>query len=364
QASNSSNFSHQNMAQPGMRPQDYYHGQFEQQSDHNINKVQQQINNESSEQMCKEIMERYIKEYKGVIDFENPTACSPCYHVWLGDSDGLRYHLQNKNDVNNLYHFGGSKNHLVLIASEHCDGEKMIEIFNILKEFGADFNVTSKEKCTALHNLVLKSKLSIQNDLESIKTIISFLVDNRCNINARDFSKRTILINCLSKKYNAVNDISIIDLLLKKGADPNISCEFTLPEPYFAPNALFIAIKNKWPNEVLDLLLNHGANIDQLDKNGYHLLLWTVMDKKDKNNKKNKESKDEMKPCAMDWVLEHSYEASDPKNLGAAEKYISRNPFSTKRRIFARWKNRSPEYRQRVKEICEQREQRNKNLKK
>ncbi|CAG8790683.1 5339_t:CDS:1, partial [Gigaspora rosea] len=116
------------------------------------------------------------------------------------------------------------------------------------------------------------------------------------------------------------------------------------PEHYFAPNALFIAIKNKWPSEVLDFLLNYGANIDQLDNDGNHLLLWTVMNK-DKNKKnKNKESKDDIKPNAIDWVLEHSYIASDPDILRAAEKYVAM--FSKQKKIINRWKN-APKDRQR-----------------
>ncbi|CAG8501840.1 20381_t:CDS:2 [Gigaspora margarita] len=344
--------------QQEMNKQGYYHEQSEQQSDQ-INQNQQQINKKSPEQMCKETLEKYINEHQNVQNFKEPTACNSCYHVWLGDSDGLRFHLQNKEDVNGLYHFSSSESHLVLIASEHCRGEEMIKMLKVLKEFGADFNVTSKNSKTALHYLFLNHRVSTHKGSKSLKTIISFLVDNGCDINALDSSKRTLLVNYLNKKYSGEFDISIIELLLKKGANPNIPCEITFPECYFAPNALFIAIKNKWPFEVLDFLLNYGANIDQLDNDGNHLLLWTVMDRNDKKNK-NKESKDEMKPNSIDWVLEHSYKASEPDILKAAEKHVPM--FSRQKNIIKRWRN-APKERQRVKENCEQRGQK-KNFKK
>ncbi|CAG8821337.1 13363_t:CDS:1, partial [Gigaspora rosea] len=210
--------------QPEMHNQGYYHGQSEQQSDQ-INQNQQQINKKSPEQICKEVLEKYIIEHQNVQNYKEPTSCNSCYHIWLGDSDGLRYHLQNKEnkeDVNGSYHFSSSESHLVLIASEHCRGEEMIKIFKVLKEFGADFNLTSKNAKTALHYLFLNHRVSTHKGSKSMKTIINFLVDNGCDINALDSSKRTLLVNYLSKKYSGEFDISIIELLLKKGANPNI----------------------------------------------------------------------------------------------------------------------------------------------
>ncbi|CAG8754011.1 19490_t:CDS:1, partial [Racocetra fulgida] len=396
QDSNSSNFIHKNVAQTEVIPPSY-HVQFEQPTGQNINQnkaqtgfiphvhsqahsqahsqshlygrfdqptgqnmIQNQQNQhqiinqtiqKSPDEMCQELLKKYINEYNGVINFQEPTTCNPCYHVGLGDFDGLRYHLQSGiDDVDKLYHFGGSEKYLVLIASEHCNGEAMIKIFNVLKEFGANFNVVCGDtKQTALHYLPLNSKLSEEKNCKNIKDAISFLVDNGCDINAIDkSSKRTILANYLIKRYKTKNYVSIIDLLLEKGANPNIPCGVTLPDRYFAPNALFIAIKNKWPIETLNSLLNHGANIDQLDEENNHLLIWTVMDKTDKKSKKDKESKDDIKYQSIDWVLEHSYLASEPDNLRAAEKYISK--FGERRNIITRWKKATPEDRQRVKD--------------
>ncbi|CAG8790851.1 22042_t:CDS:2, partial [Racocetra persica] len=197
QASNSSNFIHKNVAQTEVIPQSY-HGQFEQPTGQNINQnkaqtgfiphvysqthsqahpqshsygrfdqptgqnmIQNQQNQhqiinqtiqKSPDEMCQELLQKYINEYNGVINFQEPTTCNPCYHVGL---------------------------------EKNCN---------------------------------------------NIKAAISFLVDNGCDINAIDkSSKRTILANYLIKRYKTENYASIIDLLLEKGADPNIPCGVTLP---------------------------------------------------------------------------------------------------------------------------------------
>ncbi|CAG8448236.1 7321_t:CDS:2 [Acaulospora morrowiae] len=265
---------------------------------------------------CKEILERFTKEYQNIYGYEDPEKCNAGYHCIFGDEKGLIYHLNIDGNVDGAYKVIDMNEPLVLIAAKNCGGKKMINVFQRLKERNADFSVTSKLGKTAFH-LLLENKKLRKNIIEksatekfqnNIKKIIEFLAENNCDINAKDNSNRTILSYCLTESYHHQEHIPFISSLLKNNANPNIPVY--LPGKVHAPNALFLAIRYRWPVEVLKLLSIYGADKEKEDDDGNDLLLLTVAPEK---GKKQIES--------MIWVLENSRRATQDKNIKEARKH-------------------------------------------
>ncbi|CAG8461978.1 10473_t:CDS:2 [Acaulospora colombiana] len=253
---------------------------------------------------CQEIIERYNKEYENDHGYEIPDACNAGYHCGFGDERGLIYHLNIFGRANSAFKFGGNESlPLVLIAAKNCSGKKMITIFQCLKERNADFSVTSKSGKTAFH-LLIDNKQLRKNIAEKetaakfqahIKKIVEFLVDNKCDINAKDNSDRTILSYCLTERYNHKELIPFISSLLKHGANPNLPAYVMSTNGKFhAPNALFLAVEFCWPVEVLTLLSSYKTNKDEVNNDGKNLL--SLVGKGEKRKKQTDVSR---------WVLDN-----------------------------------------------------------
>ncbi|CAG8690107.1 26605_t:CDS:2 [Dentiscutata erythropus] len=290
-------------------------------------------------QQCCEVGERYKEEYGTSLGFEYTGECHASYHAGFGDVEGLRHHFACGANVDGIYRFINTVEHLVIIAAKYCNSRwKLIEIFKLLKEYNANFRyVSSNTGKTALHYLYentsftrdLNDHIGLQKFHTYMKEAIEVLVKNGCNINAMDNFRHTILSYYLSDRFRHKEYAPIIFFLLKKGANPNIPSRITGVSPYNAPNALFLAVKIGWPIEVLNGLLDYGAKGDIKDHHGENLLVLAAREKQS---------------ATIDWILETIPETSTSDFILAAMKLADKKD----RNKLSKWKGPEGESRRRL----------------
>ncbi|CAG8586533.1 15533_t:CDS:2, partial [Gigaspora margarita] len=335
---------------------------------------------------CKQILEKYEKYFK-----LKPTECKAGYHAGFGDIEGLKYHLSSCGEsITSTYEFGKTNDLLCVIIARYCDNIAMVEdIFKLLKLLrypSGQLNDPSKQpnlswnsvkyKKTVLHylsqnnNLISDIDINIfskdkkKHDVSEIKehkkkmetfhnhitSVIKFLVEDGCDINAKDDNERTVLGLYLNKTTFQVGFTKVIEVLLKNGANPNIniivrtknlnrksSSEINVSHMtsngsasnlrmaegcITLPNMLFLAIWNRWPTRVLDLLKEHGVDIntkyDNLDGLG-NLLMMCL--EKSKNGIGSQFPYKE----GLEWVLNNVPNICEKENLEAAKKLTDKN---------------------------------------
>ncbi|CAG8652846.1 20306_t:CDS:2 [Dentiscutata erythropus] len=280
-------------------------------------------------QRCHEVKERYEEEYGNLLG----------YHAGFGDIKGLRHHFTYGANVNGIFRFTNTMEHLVIIAAKYCNSRwKLIEIFKLLKEYNANFKYVSRSTGKiALHYLYenssftreLNDHIGLQKFHLYMKETIEFLVNNGCDINAKENFKHTILSYYLCDRFRHKEYAPIILFLLKKGANPNIPSGITAVSPYNAPNALFLAVKIGWPIEVLNGLLDYGAKGDIKDHHGENLLVLAAREKQS---------------AAIDLILETIPEASASDCIDFAMKLLDKKD----RNKLSKWKGPEGEIKRRL----------------
>ncbi|CAG8735504.1 12316_t:CDS:1, partial [Dentiscutata heterogama] len=161
---------------------------------------------------------------------------------------------------------------------------------------------------------------------------------------------RTVLELYLSKKNFHVGFTKVIEVLLKNGADPNVSANVRTTNInrrssskidvthktsnhgsssnlgaaegcIILPNMLFLAIWNRWPIRVLDLLKENGVDIDKEYGNLGDLgNLLKMCLQKSKSGRSQVNYTDGLR-----WVLDNVPKVCGKENLEAAKKDTEKN---------------------------------------
>lgn len=112
-----------------------------------------------------------------------------------------------------------------------------------LLQMGADVDAVDKNECTALHVAIIKKELNL----------VQLLMENNADVNKRGNKSRTALGWAVFRER-----ADIVKYLLEHGADVHLGAKY--------PLHLAITKGDKEScGEILKLLLEYGANIDQLD---------------------------------------------------------------------------------------------------
>ena len=139
---------------------------------------------------------------------------------------------------------------LLLAASQGAKGA-----IKVLVEAGADVNVKGPAEWSALHFAV------DQDDLE----VIGILCDGGADVNAMCKEHKTPLMLAVMKVWGKA-----VRVLLDKCADPNL-------RDLHGWSALHMAAESKETIEILQLLINNGAYVDELTNKGNTALALAVL---------------------------------------------------------------------------------------
>ena len=253
---------------------------------------------------CNDIMIKYTEEYQYTRDYYKSDKCHAGYHAGFGDVEGLRWHLYCDQNVHGTYNFSDMTDKLVLITAKFCKGESINDIFQCLKEYGANFNITTRiTRQTAFH-LLFYNITHLDRQHEVLFQAIKFLKEMGCDINEKDKYGKVVLSYYLEAIYLREGGAPIIEALLKNGADPNIPNN---GERFDAKTALFLAVKLKWPLIVLELIVKYGVDVKAVNKEGMNVLAVAT------------ESRDHN---IMDWMLDNIN--LDVDNITIAKKYAKK----------------------------------------
>ncbi|CAG8770212.1 34162_t:CDS:2, partial [Racocetra persica] len=330
---------------------------------------------------CAQILDKYAVINKG----EKPAKCHAGYHAGLGNIEGLKYHLSCGESITSTYEFKDTNDYLCIIVAKYCTDIKMVEeIFNLLRYPSGPLNdpnkqpnlswVSAKGQRTVLHYLSTNANLTSDIDISKekkktadadeisegqtklnrfhnhIKKVIEFLVHNKCDINAKDEKGYTVLSLYLAKTTFQAGFTKVVEILLNNGADPNVSltvkvkslskgssAKFEIPhttgnnestsnpgaaEGTTFPNMLYLAIWNRWPIRVLNLLKEHKVDIDTEYENLGNLCnLLNMCLPKSKNGKGSQVSYME----GLEWVLNNVPKVCSNENLIAVKKQTEKN---------------------------------------
>ncbi|CAG8450089.1 3263_t:CDS:2 [Ambispora gerdemannii] len=261
--------------------------------------------------ICKEICFKYKQALKRATI---PSECSPVYHCALGDTAGLKWHLNNANCTD-------AGRHLIATTAQYCPPSQIIPIFETLLEFNVEMKSQLDEKNhTAFHWLsenirLLEKSNSSDNEKNYFSDATQWLINKGLDINAKNIFGRTALswlvekqqpqavkimlqyeVNpniadengstplhrVLTYEYKVNNERfnrknrEVVILLLEKGAHAHIPINPSQPSSTRSfPNSLFLAIFRGWPNEILQLLIKHEANPLDL-KDGQDALHYAI----------------------------------------------------------------------------------------
>ncbi|QTF48925.1 putative ankyrin repeat protein [Acanthamoeba polyphaga mimivirus] len=184
-----------------------------------------------------------------------------------------------------------------LMSAIELNNFEMIKLF---LEHGADINVINKSGDSCLLKMFCHNRIQNQNDVEIIKllikyganvnfvnkyTVLSQAIDITSNFgpevvellleNGADpnyiYNNETVLLEILeeNKKITSNNDLLYISILLKYGANPNILDKH-------GNNTVLLAIKNKFPLEIINLLIDNSADINVINKYKMTALMYAV----------------------------------------------------------------------------------------
>ncbi|CAG8490008.1 5595_t:CDS:2 [Scutellospora calospora] len=316
--------------------------------------------------------------------------CHAGYHAELGDIEGIDYHLSNGygGGVNDIYKVKDLNDYLYIIVARYCDDIKKVEEIlylllrhynnynNQLKDPSKRHNLTWTSATggrTVLHCLAANdnlirgidiSKEGNENDKKKrdrfhshITKIIEFLVNNGCDINAKNDKGRTVLGLYLSKNFAIL--ARVIEILLKNGADPNVGVTVkhgslsrgssskidinSIPknknnnentnnpkEPdkrdLNFPNMLFLAIWYRCLPAVLDSLKNHNVDLDKGHENLNELNLLKMCLQKSQSGRPKRVDYRE----GLEWVLNNVPKVCGKANLEEVKKLTDKNTIERK----------------------------------
>ncbi|XP_044726615.1 serine/threonine-protein phosphatase 6 regulatory ankyrin repeat subunit B-like [Chrysoperla carnea] len=138
-----------------------------------------------------------------------------------------------------------------------CDAldNKHSEVAKLLLTSGSEVNSYQNSSNTPLHFAVKNG------DIDDQEEIIELLLKHKADVNAEDEDRITPLFHAIENK-----NLKITKLLLDNGANV---------KDY--PELLNIAVK-RGCTEIVELLLQHNADVNATDENGYTALLSTLSD--------------------------------------------------------------------------------------
>ncbi|CAG8660565.1 6342_t:CDS:2 [Funneliformis caledonium] len=281
---------------------------------------------------CDDTMTKYVEEFQNTRGYSKPTQCHAGYHAGIGDIEGLRWHLFYDKKVEGTYDFSDMTDKLVLITAKFCGRKSLNAMFLCLKEYGANFNVTTKKtEKTAFHllfdnfnlcNKITYAKEKLKRYHNVFIKAVNFLKEMGCNINAKDKDGYTILARYLGELFLHEERVPIIESLLNNGADPNISVSLNNWGEFDAKTALLLAVRNKWPTSVLELIVKHKVDVNAMNKENKNALSIAT---------ENKDHK------TMAWMLEHAN--FDHESIKIAKKFAGN--FTTKEsQLLKSWKKK------------------------
>ncbi|CAG8455405.1 15225_t:CDS:2 [Acaulospora colombiana] len=322
---------------PHPQPQNQLHSQSQQPYKHNLSSQDnppqsrtgaRRPNIYSEMKKCSELCERYIEENQSKKGYEELERCHPGLHVAAGDVVGLQYHIDagdpivivkdNDTKVSVPYLYGCIPEPLIHIASAYCKGKTLVSMLKTLKQYEADFKAKNYEKKTALHRLFentvarkdIIEKEKLERYVKYTVEAIEILCDNGCPINARDKDGLTVLSYFLAEPKNNPNDKEhIITALLNKGANPNLPCTVkgTYRNDFYAPTALFLAVKYDWSTNIIKLMMQKGADARIWDDSKKMNILCLAVQEK--------------KHALVKWLVEHILALSDPQSIKMAKRH-------------------------------------------
>src|SRR5581483_4557974 len=111
---------------------------------------------------CKDVLTKYAENFQCFSGYKEPSECHAGYHAGMSDVVGLRWHLHyDRSKVEANYNFYDMEDKLVLITAKFCGRKGLNIIFQCLKEYGSNFQITTKKTGqTAFHLLFFNLALN------------------------------------------------------------------------------------------------------------------------------------------------------------------------------------------------------------
>lgn len=145
---------------------------------------------------------------------------------------------------------------LIMASQGGRQGAAPIEVFQYLESLGIKPTVTNKAGENVLHAIVRRPK---QNEL------IQYFLDKGVDVNQADEEGNTVFMNAAASN----RDISVLELLTPKVKNINQANQKGI-------TALAMAVRGN-SSEVVNYLLNKGADAQVTDKNGDNLVAYLVL---------------------------------------------------------------------------------------
>jgi len=139
---------------------------------------------------------------------------TPITHISSKEVEGL---LRAGADVHVKDRYGNTPLHYVASCIDHeSDCHRVI---SLLLSHGADVNAKTHKGNTPLH---IATGYYCSFDRDRCYRHVSLLLSNGAHVNAKDEDGETPLFNAVRYADEGKNDASIVELLLRAGADPNV----------------------------------------------------------------------------------------------------------------------------------------------
>jgi ankyrin repeat protein len=149
-----------------------------------------------------------------------------------------------KKNVEILLDHGSEKKYALISAASHDH----IEIVKLLLDLGVDINARDNKDRTAL---MCASR-------SGNKETVEFLLDKGAEINVINNEGYSALLYAAENSHPILHREKVIELLLERGADPNISIKGLTP----------LMMVSRFNINIVKLLLDHGADINAVDDKG------------------------------------------------------------------------------------------------
>ena len=151
------------------------------------------------------------------------------------------------------------KNHVTALMLACVKGNK--DVINVLLNAGADPNIADGKGATCIYHAVGEG---------CSKDVLETIVNHGADVNAKNkFNRTALLIACVKGNKDAIN------ILLNAGADPNVT-------DYMGAACIHHVVGEGCSNDVLETVVNHGTDIDAINKtNATALMLACEKGKKD-----------------------------------------------------------------------------------
>ena len=130
--------------------------------------------------------------------------------------------------------------------------KRHVDAIHALLKVGSDTNIVEDDGWTCLMYAVYKN---------CSKEVLQAIIDHGADVNATDKNNYTALISACEQR-----DVDAIHVLLKAGSDTN-----NVDEDGWT--CLMYAVDNNCSNEVLQAIIDHGADVNASNKNNYTALM-------------------------------------------------------------------------------------------